>query len=87
MRQFKFAKNVVGDCILSMRPENLKMNMFWGPTLKKSKLISGILRCVLTFLDPKILIHFSGFSLELHNNFYCGTMHIYHQIHLRLIFV
>ena len=25
MLQFKFAKNVVGDCRLSMRPENLEM--------------------------------------------------------------
>ena len=28
MLQFKFAKNVDGDCRLSMRPENLIMNMF-----------------------------------------------------------
>ena len=28
MLQFKFAKNVVGDCRLSMRPDNFKMNMF-----------------------------------------------------------
>ena len=28
MLQFKFAKNVVGDCRPSMRPENLEMNMF-----------------------------------------------------------
>ncbi|KAL5249226.1 hypothetical protein ACHWQZ_G018175 [Mnemiopsis leidyi] len=28
MRAFKVAKNVVGDRRLSMRPENLEMNMF-----------------------------------------------------------
>ena len=27
-RAFKVAKNVVGDCKLSMRPDNLEMNMF-----------------------------------------------------------
>ena len=55
MLQFEYAKNVVGDCRLGRRPENLEMNMFLGggggggATLKKSKSISGILRWVLTF--------------------------------------
>ena len=53
------------------------MNMFWGggggATLKKSKKVEvdfGNFKVGIDFLDPKILIHFSGFSLELHNNFY-----------------
>ena len=38
MLQFKFAKNVVGDCRLSMRPDNLKMNMWGGGVLTPKKL-------------------------------------------------
>ena len=34
MLQFKVAKNVVGDRRLNMRPENLKMNMFFKYNLR-----------------------------------------------------
>ena len=34
MPQFKFAKNFVGDRRLSMRPENLEMNMFLKNNLR-----------------------------------------------------
>ena len=34
MPQFKFAKNLVGDRRLSMRPENLEMNVFLKNNLR-----------------------------------------------------
>ena len=34
MPQFKFAKNFVGDRRLSMRPENLEMNVFLKNNLR-----------------------------------------------------